>query len=410
MNMLSIESPHGVPVAGYAREDLIPVAETFLQNFDTHGELGASLCIRLGSETVLDLWGGHVAAGGALWAENTISVVFSCTKPATALCLHQLAARGALSLDDRVADHWPEYAQAGKAGTTLRMLLDHSAGQPALRTPMKADCMIDHDYICDHLAREEPFWEPGTRSGYHPLTFGFLIGEVVRRVTGRSLGRYFRDEIAEPLGLDFSIGLPADDEPRVSPIELFRPAKDAQTTPFLLAVREKGSIPNLFVFNSGDWSIRGVNTPEGRAAEIGAASGVTNARGLAGLFGALVDGGERIGLDPHTVAGFGRASTATHMDATFLAPSRFGPGFMLGMARRPTPSGDESLVIGARAFGHVGMGGSLGLADPDAGFALGYTMNRLGGGLLLNARGQSLVDATYRCLGYRSDRGGYWTR
>ncbi|WP_238372509.1 serine hydrolase domain-containing protein [Heliomarina baculiformis] len=397
-------------VSGICRDDLRPVAEAFAENFKSRGELGASLCIHLDGEPVLDLWGGQTSPDGGAWQKDTTHVIFSCTKPATALCLHLLAARGKVDLDAPVTTYWPEYAQNGKESTTLRMLLDHSAGQPALRTPLKPDCLTDWSYMIENLQQEEPFWTPGTQVSYHAVTFGFLVGEVVRRVSGKSLGQFFHDEIATPLGLDFAIGLPEEDEGRVAPVIPHRPSKDAQDTPFLKAAKTRDTVPNLFVFNSGDWAIKGVNSREGRAAEIPAANGVTNARGLSKLFSALATGGAVLGLDPDYIASFSQASAATHRDATFIAPSRFGPGFMLNMGRRPTPEGPESLIMGQNAFGHVGMGGSLGFADPECRLGFGYSMNKLGGGLLLNTRGQSLVDATYRCLGYRNDTYGYWAR
>jgi len=398
-----------VGVTGNLHPDFLPVARAFATNFTDRAELGASLCIFVNGAPMVDLYGGRTAQDGPPWKKNTVSVVFSCTKVATAMCLHLLAARGAVDLDDPVARHWPEFAAKDKQDITLRMLLDHSAGLPALRGPLKSDCLLDWDYMVRALEEEAPFWTPGTQVGYHAVTFGFLVGEVVRRVSGRSLGQFFRDEIAGPLELDFSIGLPEEDEARVSPVYPFRPTKAEQDTPFLKAAMQKGTATNLFVFNSGDWSVKGVNTRAGRAAEIGAANGVTNARGLAGLFKALVDGGARLGLDASTISSFAQASSATHLDQTLRAPTRFGPGFMLSMGQRKTPTGKEGLVIGPRAFGHVGMGGSVAFADPERGLAFGYTMSRLGGGLLLNERGQSLIDATYQSLGATEDRHGFWT-
>lgn len=396
-------------ISGGVHPDFIAVARTFAANFTDREELGASLCVSVNGTRVIDLFGGKTAPAGPRWKEDTISVVFSCTKVATALCLHLLAARDTVDLDDPVTRYWPEFAVHGKQDITLRMLLDHSAGLPAVRAPLKADCLQDWDYMVQALEAETPFWEPGTQVGYHAVTFGFLVGEVVRRVSARSLGNFFREEIGQPLGLDFSIGLLEEDEARVSPVYPYRPAKAEQDTPFLKAAMQKGTATNLFVFNSGDWAVKGVNTRAGRAAEIGAANGVTNARGIAGLFEALVDGGARLGLDASTVRSFAQASSATHLDQTLRAPTRFGPGFMLSMGRRKTRTGNEGLVIGQNAFGHVGMGGSVGFADPERGLAFGYTMNRLGGGLLLNERGQSLIDATYQSLGATEGRHGFWT-
>lgn len=396
-------------IGGSIHPDFAAVGEAFIANFDHRDELGASLFITVDGQIVADLWGGNADVERP-WEQDTVCVVFSCTKAATALCLHLLAERGRVSLDAPVAEYWPEFGAGSKASITLRMLLDHSAGLPALRERVKADCMTDWDYMTDRLEGEEPFWEPGTRVGYHALTFGFLVGEVVRRVSGRSLGTFFRDEIAIPLDLDFWIGLPTEHQHRVAPIVPYRAPKELADTPFLAAARREETIPNLFVFNSGDWSYRGVNTAAGRSAEIGAAGGVTNARGLGRMFAALAEGGAAIGLSPDTIATFSRASSATHLDATFIAPSRFGPGFMLGMADRPTAGGREGLSFGEHAFGHVGMGGSVGFADPPSRVGFAYVMNRLGGGLLLNERGQSLVDAFYGCLGHTWHAMGFWTK
>jgi CubicO group peptidase (beta-lactamase class C family) len=376
------------------------VYQAFRQNFDGLGEQGASVCISVGGETVVDLWGGVADPNTAApWQSDTVAVVFSCTKAATALAAHLLADRGALDLDAPVAAVWPEFGAADKGGVTTRMLLDHTAGLPALRTPLKPDCLLDWDYMTDHLAAEAPFWEPGTRLGYHAITFGYLVGEVVRRASGQSLGTFFQQEISGPLGIDFWIGLPESQEHRVAPITPYRFNKNDQEPSFIRAARTKGSIANLFIFNHGDWMSKGVNTRAGHAAEIGAAGGITNGRGLCGIFGALLEPGGVLGLSAKTLTGFSETSSATHLDATLQMPTRFGPGFMHAMDNRRRPGGGDSVILGSRAFGHVGAGGSLGFADPEAGLAFGYVMNRQGPGLLLNERGQRLVDAAYGALG-----------
>ncbi|RST87731.1 class A beta-lactamase-related serine hydrolase [Aquibium carbonis] len=372
-------------------------------------EIGASLTVIAKGAAVVDVWGGVTAPGGSAWTRDTLNVVYSCTKAATALCVHLLAARGAVDLDAPLTTMWPEL-RAAQEGGTIRMMLDHTIGLPALREPVKPDAVTDASYMIARLEREEPFWEPGSRQGYHALTFGFLLGEVVARVSGRSLGAFFRDEIATPLGLDFHIGLPEAAERRVAPVFPYRPAKGEPDSAFMAAAKTPGMATNLFVFNSGDWASRAVNTRGGREAEIGAAGGIANGRALASMFAALLDGGGRIGLNRDIVAGFSTASAVTHRDEVLRVPTRFGPGFMLSMDNRHAGRGGEGLIIGRSAFGHVGMGGSLGFADPEAGLAFGYSMNRLGAGLLLNRRGQSLVDSTYRCLGYRTTAPGFWAR
>lgn len=398
------------------------VARAFIGNFRDNGEVGASVCVTVGGESKVDLWGGLAdPKTGQAWTRDTVSVVFSCTKGATATCAHVLASRGQLDIDAPVKETWEAFAAQGKDRVTTRMMLDHSAAVPALRDPVDKDLSYDWHYMTSRLAAEAPFWEPGTRNGYHGFTFGWTVGEMVRRVSGKSLGTFFQEEIAKPLGIDFWIGLPEDIEPRVAPIIPFvYAAKDART-PFMLALaKEPASIPSLFYFNNGKWRTGGANTREGRAAEIGAANGVTNARGLAGLYAPLACGGSLNGttlVDTATLARMGEVSMATHDDATLRIPTRFALGFMKSMDNRrrslaATIWGEDcdSVIMGAPALGHVGAGGSLGFADPTCGLSFGYSMNRMGPGLLLNERGQSLVDATYRALGHTSKDAGVWTR
>ncbi|HJQ58979.1 MAG TPA: serine hydrolase domain-containing protein [Vineibacter sp.] len=398
------------------------VAQQFLENFRSRGELGGSLCITVGGETKLDLWGGVAdAKTGRSWDRDTVSIVFSCTKGATALCAHVLASRSALDIDAPVTAIWPEFGQNGKDKVTARMMLDHSAAVPALREPVKPDGPYDWPYMAERLAAEVPFWEPGTRNGYHGFTFGWTVGELVRRLTGKSLGTFFQDEIARPLGLDFWIGLPEAIEPRVAPMVNYVYSAKEGRTPFMTALaKQPTSIPSLFFFNNGRWRLNGANTREGRAAEIGAGNGITNARGLAGMYAPLANGGALGGMrlvDATTLARMGEVSMATHFDATLYIPTRFALGFMKSMDNRKRSiaaqlwSEDcDSVILGAPAFGHVGAGGSLGFADPECGLSFGYTMNKMGPGLLMNGRGQPLIDATYRALGYRSKDAGVWQR
>ena len=175
------------------------VREEFERNIADRSEIGASVCVTVDGETVVDLWGGVAEpASGRAWGADTIGHVWSATKGATALCAHMLAARGQLDLNAPVAHYWPEFAKNGKDGILVRHLLNHQAGLPAVRDPLPPGCFYDWQLMVDALAREEPFWKPGTRNGYHALTFGFLVGEVVRRVSGRTLGEYFRAEVAGP--------------------------------------------------------------------------------------------------------------------------------------------------------------------------------------------------------------------
>ncbi|MBV8191197.1 MAG: beta-lactamase family protein [Alphaproteobacteria bacterium] len=403
---------------GICRPGFERVAEAFAENFKSNGEVGASVSLTVGGETVVDLWGGVAdRKTQSPWTRDTVSIVFSCTKGATALCAHVLASRGKLDLDAPVVELWPEFGQNGKAHVTTRMMLDHSAGVPALRERLKDTGPYEWDYMTERVADEEPFWVPGTRNGYHGFTFGWTVGEMVRRASGTSLGAFFQEEIARPLGIDFWIGLPEEIEPRVAPIMQYPLKADDAKTPFLRDLAtDKQSIPSLFFLNVGAWRSGGANTRAGRAAEIGAANGITNARGLAGMYAPLANGGGSL-VDAATLARMAEVSMATHDDATLRIPTRFALGFMKSMDNRKRSLGAkifgpdvDSVILGSAAFGHVGAGGSLGFADPVAGLSFGYTMNQMGPGLLMNERGQSLVDAAYLSLGYKSKDGGVWVK
>ncbi len=254
------------------------------------------------------------------------------------------------------------------------------------------------------VADEPAWWEPGTRQGYHRVTYAWTVGNLVRLAAGQPLGEFFRTEIAARLGLDFYIGLPETEEGRVASLLAPDPAELDLGSKFTQAVMQPGSLSNLFLTNNGGADF---NSREMHGAEMASANGMTNARGLALLYAPLAQGGGLL-LRPETVARMSRVSAATHLDATLQQPMRFGLGFMKATDNRE--AGGDSLILGEEAFGHVGMGGSVGFADPEAELSFGYTMNRMGAGLLLNARGQSLVDAAYRAAGFVSEAGGAWKK
>jgi CubicO group peptidase (beta-lactamase class C family) len=399
METLQRDVPTGV-VAGAYDPRFAPVVEEFVRNYHDRGEVGASLCVSVAGETVIDVWGGAAVLpgedrAGAPWDRDTVSIVFSCTKGATALCAHVLAARGLLDYEAPVATIWPEFARAGKASATVRMMLDHSVGVPVLRGELSRDEVEDWDRIVARLEAEEAFWEPGTRNGYHMLNFGWTVGELVRRVSGRSLGTFFAEEIAGPLGIDFWIGLPEAVEPRVAPmLPYVRPKGEPLSTFQKAILNDPTSIPacsfrNGPAFNPGRRSAR--------AAEVGGGGGIANARALAGMYRPLALGGGGL-VDAGTLRRMRTISVATNDDATLRIATRFALGFMVSMDNRARTETD-SVVLGERAFGHVGAGGSIGFADVEYGLSFGYSMNKMGKGILLNERGQSLVDATYAVLG-----------
>jgi len=382
-------------IGGHVAPGFEALGNAFRANFTQRGEIGASLCVTRHGEVVADLWGGLAdPKTGRAWERDTIGIVFSCTKGATALCAHMLAEQGRLDLHADVAGLWPAFAQHGKAGTTTAMMLAHTAPVPHLRTPIPPGGLADWDLMVGLVEAEPAWWEPGTRQGYHGLTFAWTVGNMVRLAAGEPLGTFFARHVAGPLGLDFHIGLPAGDEARVAPMIGSPPAEANLQSRFIQSVTgSPGSLANLFVTNTGGADF---NTPAIHAAEIGSANGITNARGLAGMYAPLACGGGSL-LSPESLARMAETCAATFMDATLLQPMRFSLGYMTRTDNRPT--GGDSVLIGDRAFGHVGMGGSIGFADPALGLSFGYTMNRMGASILLNPRGQSLVDAAYACVG-----------
>lgn len=404
-------------VGGSCADDFAAVREEFDRNFAERGEVGASVSVTVDGETVVDLWGGVAdPATGRPWERDTIGIVWSCTKGAVALCAHMLVSRGELDLDAFVPEYWPEFAKNGKERVTVRMLLAHQAGLAAIRDPLPEPGLLDWDLVVDMLAAQEPLWPPGTQHGYHALTYGHVVGEIVRRISGRSLGTFFRDEVGVPLGLDFWIGMPAEHDERVAPIIPVEPpaAQDEVSEFFAKAMADPTSIPALVALNSGGMLFPGVvDRREVYGAEIPAANGIANARALAAMYRPLALGGSVDGvdlLDEDTLAEATRVASASSVDATLGVPTRFALGFMKAMDNRSLP-GNDSVLIAEDAFGHAGYGGSVGFADPAARMSFGYSMNKQGQGLGVNERGHALVDAVYRTLGYaRPERGGIWRR
>ena len=400
-------------VSGYCDAKFQAIADSFVTNFNERGEVGASVCVRTEGEAVVDLWGGRFAADSdKAWDKDTVSIIFSCTKAATALCAHLLIDRGELDLNAPVTRYWPEFGTNGKEDVTVLMMLNHSAGLPAFREPIKEGGYYDWDYMIKRLEEEEPFWQPGTRNGYHMISFGWTVGELVRRVSGRSLGTFFREEIGEPLGLELWIGLPEEMEDRVSPMIPFVPDGTTPLSDFINALlSDPSSISALSWLNSGGHE---VDSRQAHAAEIGGGGGISNARSLSRMFVPLANQGRYASqqvISAEAIARMSQISMATQMDATLLIPTRFALGFMKSMDNRSgKPGNTDSAILGDAAFGHVGAGGSIGFADPDEKLAFAYTMNRMGQGILLNERGQSLVDSTYRSLGYRTDEPGIWIK
>jgi CubicO group peptidase (beta-lactamase class C family) len=382
---------HGVCDSLFGR-----VKEAFAGNFETGQEVGACLSVTIDGETVVDIWAGHADPGLTRpWERDTIACTYSTTKGIVATCASRLVDQGLLDIDTPVAEYWPEFAQNGKESIPVRYLLSHQAGLPAIKDLLPAGALFDWQMVTDALARQEPWWEPGTNHGYHAMTYGFLVGEVIRRVSGKTVGAYFQDEIATPLGIEYYIGTPAELDVRIAemipaPLETGRdtPLSKAMMNPLSISFKAFGLTPDIMNHNLG-------NSSEWRRAEIPAGNGHGNARAIARVYGALARGGEIDGYRLLSSEAIERAieEQAYGEDAVLIGlPMRVGLGFMLTC--REIPLGPNP-----RSFGHAGMGGSLGFADPNEKLGFGYVMNKMVLPEDLNdPRLQSLVDAVYASL------------
>ena len=372
------------------------VREAFARNL-AESEVGAACCVYWNGEPVIDVWGGLAdREAGRPWQRDTAALVFSSSKGVTAALVHLLAQRDQLDLDAPVARYWPEFAANGKQSITLRHVLTHRAGLPAVDGDLTLDDVFAWDPVCDAIAAQKPIWVPGTAHGYHARTFGWILGEVVRRVTGATVGQLLAKEAAEPLGLELWIGLPEAIEPRVATNYTAPEPADPEQR----ALRAKFMGPDTLLGRALEgpsgvlpygpiWNTRALH-----AAELPSSNGIATARGLARFYAALigeVDGHHRL-LSPQIVA----AATASQVegpDRVILMPTHFASGFALPPML--------SLDVPDTAFGHPGAGGSLGFADPASGLAFGYVMNQMQLGLAGDPRSERLVSAAYACIAAR---------
>jgi CubicO group peptidase (beta-lactamase class C family) len=341
------------PIHGTVEPGFESVHMAFERNLADR-ELGAAVCAYVDGRKVVDLWGGWAnVARTREWQHDTIVSTFSATKGMTATCAHRLVDRGLLDVDAPVATYWPEFAQAGKDGITMRMVLSHQAG--LVIVPVPPERRWDWEARTDALARHAPDWEPGTRHEYHGGTFGYLVGTVVQRIDGRPLATFFREEVAQPLGADFLLGVGPEDEHRCAEV----------TGP--------------------DDMVGASNSPGWRAAAEGSATGHGSAAGLARVYAALACGGELDGVEvlrPETIVAAAQEQPLQHADGT---AGEFGLGYMLLWKLFPG--------LGTGTFGHTGMGGHIGLANPKRRLGFGYVVNKMG-----SEGASALLTATYRSL------------
>ncbi|MEO3888559.1 serine hydrolase domain-containing protein [Nonomuraea sp. B5E05] len=366
-------------ISGETAPGFEAVRTAFARNLADHEEIGAAVAVYLHGRKVVDLWGGLADPDeGRRWERDTLQVVYSTTKAITAACALLLAQRGELDLDAPVARYWPEFAARGKDRVPVRWLLTHQAGLPAIDQPITPAEAIAWEPMVEALAAQRPFWEPGTEHGYHGLTYGWLVGEVVRRVSGRTIGAFLAEEIAGPLGLDLWIGLPESELPRVSRIVTSVPASadlagvdlDALPEPVREMMRAFTDPTSLTMRSMSVVSPPlDHNDPREQQAEMPSTNGICTARALARFYAALIGevDGHRI-LSPATLAA-ATAEQVAGLDRILRMPVRIGTGFGL-----PTP---DAFFYTPTTFGFPGLGGSLGFADPRSGLAFGYVMNHV---------------------------------
>lgn len=387
-----------VDVRGTVADGFEAVADAFVRNFEQRGERGAAVAVYRDGRKVVDLWAGaRDVDGREPWAVDTAQVVRSATKGvavAVVLLLHQ---RGQIDLDAPVGTYWPEFKAAGKERVLVRHLLAHRAGLPVLDRPLTPAEAEDGTSGPAALAAQAPAWEPGSAHGYHAQTYSWLLGELVRRVTGRTMGRWVAEEIARPLGLDFWIGLPADEAHRVGRLGPVAEPETAQGGG--LKLRPKRSVSEAYrdpasltrrAFGAID-PAPDENDPAFRAAELPASNGISTARALARFYAATIgeiDGGPRL-FAPATLT-LARTEESAGPDRVLVVPTRFGLGYML--------HGPASPLLGPGSFGHPGRGGSLGFADPESGIALGYATNGMRKGVTADPRAQALIRAVRSAL------------
>jgi CubicO group peptidase (beta-lactamase class C family) len=387
----------GVRTHGFVAPGFEEVKAVFERNFAERGEIGAAVAAYWRAQKVVDLWGGRrTPEGDEPWGVDTMVVVMSTTKGLAAMTLAVANARGWLDYDAPVAHYWPEFAQNGKGSITVRQLLGHEAGLVLLDEQLTIEKVRDLDYMARLLARQQPAWPPGTRHGYHTMTLGLYMQQLIRRADPehRSLGRFFHDEIAGPLNLEFYIGLPAEIPDkrlaRVKPLSPWRGLRALRYTPF--ATTWKMIQPGSLLRRSFMGLAVDPNDRRYLEVEVPAGNGVGTARAIALAYSAFAEGGTELGITPATFARVTAPPAITgRTDVVLGVPSYFSLGFL-----RPGP--EVSFGSSPRAFGSPGAGGSFAFADPDARLGYAYVMNKLDFYLENDPREKALRDAVYRAI------------
>jgi CubicO group peptidase (beta-lactamase class C family) len=401
-------------VQGSCDARFLAVRETLQTAFDDADESGASLHVMIGGTPVVHLWGGTRDRLGQLpWVEGTRCVVFSVTKGITALAAHMLIARGKLELDAPVSRYWPAFGNAGKADITIRQALTHTSGLAAIRREVMPGDFYDWERMVGHIEDAAPFFRPGTTQAYQMFTFGWILGELVQRVSGMSLSDYVRHEIAGPCQSNFEIGLSSVDRSVFADLRVTPPGRRDMLTPFFAEVAANpDGISALAMSNTGG-HMEMADSDAALQATLGASGGVANGRDIARIYAGLasLDAAEaQFGLRAIDLERMGRTESAAPIDATLQGPVRFSCGFMTSTDNRHRGlNGAYEMRIGRNAFGMPGFGGNIGFCDRDHRLAFGYVTAKVRNTVLLNETSQRLVDSVYRCLGCSSDEAGFWS-
>lgn len=380
-----------LPISGTYEARFEPVVDAFIANYRNEEELGSAVSVVLGGETVVDLWGGWFDPGrDRVWERDTLVCMMSVAKGISAVAFNMLIDRGIVELDAPVAEYWPEFAQSGKERLPVRYLLDHRAGLPALSDPLWPGAMYDREAMVAALARQAPLWEPGTVAAYHVHTQGYLLGEVMRRTTGKLIGQWVRDEIAGPLAADYWLGLPRSEHHRVSPLV---PNMGAKILAAQAAEAEDSLRRRAFAQNPpGSWGEM-VNSTEWREMDMSSGSGHGNARAVARIYGALANG-KMGGVRLLSEEALDQMTTMQHDQVELLQDRHYRQG--LGVLL----NSPDAVYMGPnpRAFGHHGIGGSTGFADRDATLGFSYSVNQMHAVGTNGPRARRLIDAVYASL------------
>jgi len=398
----SVQAP--VQVQGTVAPGFEAVREEFQRNFAERKELGAACAVYYRGEKVVDLWGGvRNKLTGELWEEDTMILVFSSTKGMASMGVAVAHSRGLFDYDERVATYWPEFAQAGKEQVTVRQLLSHQAGVCAIAEPLDIDKLADPDKVAAAIAKQKPAWEPGTRHGYHAISLGWYESELVRRVDPkhRTIGQFFQDEVAKPLGVEFYIGLPQDfPQARIARLDPYQKWQllfnmDKMPRPFVMAFLNPTTITYKSFANPkiiGEPA--GYNDLRVQQLELPASNGIGQVRDMAKAYSEFATGGKQLGLREETLNALKQPATPPRdglLDVVLGVETIFSLGYA-----KPFPS--FRFGRGAQAFGTPGAGGSFCFADPEAEIGFAYAMNKTGFYLWDDPREKSLRDAVYRCL------------